>query len=81
MVVLFLLSELSIGMVAVAMNEVCLSDWLPCSRRVKGVGIGMCVKNVRGKIVICCRFSDVSILELEIAKGARNERPEPRFEY
>jgi len=40
---------------------------------VKGVGIGMCVKAVRGKIVICCRFSDVHFLELMIRDKIREE--------
>lgn len=66
-------------MVVVTMNETCLSDMLPCSCKVKGVGVGMCVKNFRGKIVICCRFSDVSLLELVLANGAKNERHEQRF--
>ena len=46
--------------------DVCRSDHLPCSRMVKGVGIGSCVKNFRGRIIICCRFSDVSIFEYSI---------------
>ena len=50
------------------MNEICVSDMLPCSCKVKGVGIGMCVKNVRGNIVICCRFSDPYTLELMISE-------------
>ena len=54
--------------------DVCLSDWLPCSCMVKGVGIGMCVKNFRGKIIICSRLSDVSILELMIREKIREER-------
>ena len=58
-------------MVAVAMNDVCLSDWLPCSCMVKGVGIGSCVKTFRGKIVICSRLSDVSILEFSIRENIR----------
>jgi len=70
---------LTIG-VAVAMNksvrsvDVCLSDWLPCSKMVKGVGIGACVKNFRGKIIICSRFSDVSILEFSIREKILEER-------
>ena len=46
--------------------DVCLSDGLPCSRCVKGVGIGACVKSLRGKMFICCRFSDVSVFEASI---------------
>lgn len=68
-------------MVAVAMKtnscrfvDVCLSDWLPCSKMVKGVGVGVCVKNFRGKIIICSRFSDVSILEFSICEKVREER-------
>lgn len=38
------------------MNETCVSDWLPCSCKVKDVGIGMCVKAVRDTVVICCRM-------------------------
>lgn len=41
---------------------------------VEGVGIGMCVKNFCGKIVICSRFSDVSILEFSIREKIREER-------
>lgn len=43
--------------------DICPSDMLPCSCHVKGVGIGLCVKNFRGEIIVCCRFSDVSIFE------------------
>ena len=48
--------------------HLCFSDGLPCSCDVKGVGIGECVKDFRGKIIICCRFSDVSILEFSNRK-------------
>ena len=44
-------------------GDICISDRLPCSCQVKGVGIGVCVKNSHGKIIICCRFSDVSDFE------------------
>ena len=54
--------------------DICLSDDLPCSCSVKGVGIGFCVKNSRGKIIVCCRFSDVSLLERSIFEGAQAGR-------
>ncbi len=63
-------------MVAVAMTneiDICPSDNLPCSCDVKGAGIGECVKNLRGDIIVCCRFSDVSILEFSIRKKVRGE--------
>jgi len=44
-------------------GDICISDRLPCSCQVKGVGIGVCVKNSGGKIIVCCRFSDVSLFE------------------
>ena len=40
--------------------HVCLSDGLPCSSRIKGVGIGVCIKRFRDKVRVCSRFSDVS---------------------
>ena len=66
-----------VGMVAVAMEndclDICLSDGLPCSCHVKGVGIGLCVKDLRGEIIVCCRFSDVTILEFSNRKKVRGE--------
>jgi len=66
--------------VAVAMKNdgrkfisLCLSDGLPCSCSIKGVGIGFCVKNSRGKMLVCPRFSDVSILEFGIRKKIKGE--------
>ena len=53
--------------------DVCLSDGLPCSCRIKGVGIGACVKRFRDKVLICSRFSDVSILETSILLKIRGE--------
>ena len=41
--------------------DVRLDDGLPCSRCVKGVGIGACVKRFRDKVCICSRFSDASV--------------------
>jgi len=43
--------------------DICLSDGLPCSCHVKGVGIGLCVKRFRDAVIVCCRFSDASIFE------------------
>jgi len=48
--------------------DLCLSDGLPCSRSIKGVGIGACVKNSRGKMIVCSRFSDVSLFEDWVSK-------------
>lgn len=54
--------------------DICISDNLPCSRFVKGVGIGACVKSYRGTVCVCCRFSDVSIFESAIRKKHRSYR-------
>ena len=43
--------------------DICPSDMLPCSCHVKGVGIGLCIKDSHGEIIVCCRFSDVSVFE------------------
>ena len=43
------------------MADVCVSDNLPCSRSVKGVGFGSCVKRLGGTVRVCCRFSDASV--------------------
>ena len=45
------------------MVDVCISDGLPCSRDLKGVGIGACIRKWGAGVRICCRFSDVSIFE------------------
>lgn len=54
------------------MVDVCLSDYLPCCRDVKGVGIGHCVKAYARctTVRICCRFSDISLLE-DVISGKR----------
>lgn len=51
--------------------DICVSDNLPCSSSIKGVGIGACVKNWHGTVRICCRFSDKSVSVLECSM--RNE--------
>jgi len=40
----------------------CDSDGLPCSCRIKGAGIGVCVRRFRDKVRVCPRFSDVSLM-------------------
>ena len=56
-----------------SMINVCPSDGLPCSYRIKNVGIGACVKRWRDKVRICPRFSDVSFLEDSIVLKIRGE--------
>jgi len=51
--------------------RVCPSDGLPCSGRIKGVGIGVCVRRFRDKVRVCSRFSDVSILETWMQEGVK----------
>ena len=51
--------------------RVCRSDSLPCSYRIKGVGIGVCVKRLRDKVRVCPRFSDVSHLENWMQEGVK----------
>ena len=55
--------------VAVAMKRdyvsVCLSDDLPCSGMVKGVGFRDCIKAGVGTVRICCRFYGRCIYLLE----------------
>ena len=53
--------------------DICISDRLPCSHPVKGVQFGDCVRASGDTVVICCRFSDVSILEYSIRKNLRGE--------
>ena len=55
--------------------DYCLSDGLPCSSSVEGVGVGFeyCVKSRGDTVVICCRLSDVSILERSILEKDRFE--------
>ena len=63
-------------MVAIAMKrdlDVCLSDGLPCSRFIKGVGFGVCVKSLDDTVCLCPRFSDVCLLECSIREKDRFE--------
>jgi hypothetical protein len=53
--------------------DLCPSDGLPCSCSVKGVGIGFCFKSSRGKMIICCRFSDVSPSVKERERSEREQ--------
>jgi hypothetical protein len=52
-------------------GDLCISDGLPCSCLVKGVDKGFCVKEFRGKIIVCPRFSDVSLLESSICEKVK----------
>lgn len=51
--------------------DICISDGLPCSRSIKGVGIGWCIKSFKDSVRVCARFSDVSLVEKRIAKKMR----------
>jgi len=57
--------------------NICISDNLPCSQHVKGVGFGSCIKNLArwGTVRICSRFSDVhvSLLEYSIRNKIRGD--------
>jgi len=45
------------------MVDLCLSDFLACSRGIEGVGLGGCIKRWGSVVRVCSRFSDVSLLE------------------
>lgn len=47
--------------------DVCLSDLLPCSCSLKG--FRWCVERWGDSVRVCCRFSDVRILEDAIREG------------
>jgi len=55
--------------------DICLSDGLPCSRGIKGVGFGACVKNRNGSVRVCARFygNCVSLLEDSVLLKIRGE--------
>ena len=50
---------------------ICISDGLACSRSIKGVGLGWCIKSFKDSVRVCARFADVSLLEKRIAEKMR----------